>query len=233
MSDAMFAPYEPEAVRPSVSGRLDIVLSYIVLSSIRSFRGQTIGAHTVKHKTPLLVCLLAALASIAATAWTAAAGRADGGDALTQIVLVRHAEKADGENPPLTEPGVRRAGLLARMLSEAGVDAIYTTDLERSKQTARPLSKLTGIAPVELSTQTGVTAHAHALAKILKSPKHRGEVVVCVEHSDTIPTILEDLGAEGFDESVEYEHMFILLVGDNVPTQLLVLRYEAVRPCRR
>ena len=188
----------------------------------------------MKHKTPLLVCLLAALASIAATAWTAPAGRADGPDALTQIVLVRHAEKAsDGENPPLTEPGVRRAAVLARMLSEAGVDAIYTTDLVRSKQTAGPLSKLTSIAPVEMSTQTGATAHAHALAKILKSPKHHGEVVVCVEHSDTIPTILEDLGAEGFDESVEYEHMFILLVGDNVPTQLLVLRYGAVHPCPR
>ncbi len=187
----------------------------------------------MKHKTPLLVCLLAALAAIAATAWTAPAGPADGGDALTQIVLVRHAEKADGENPPLTEPGVRRAALLARMLSEAGVDAIYTTDLERSKQTARPLSKLTGTAPVELTIRPTATAHAHALAEILKSPKHRGEVVVCVEHSDTIPTILEDLGAEGFDENVEYEHLFILLVGDNVPTQLLVLRYEAVHPCPR
>ncbi len=185
----------------------------------------------MKPKTPLLVCLVA---SLAWGAWSAAAGRADGGDALTQIVLVRHAEKAsDGENPPLTEPGVRRAAALARMLSEAGVDAIYTTDLVRSKQTARPLSKITGIAPVELSTQTGATAHAHALAAILKSPKHHGEVVVCVEHSDTIPTILEDLGAEGFDESVEYEHMFILLVGDSVPTQLLVLRYETVHPCRR
>lgn len=185
----------------------------------------------MKPKTPLLVCLVAALAW---GAWTAAAGPADGGDALTQIVLVRHAEKAsDGENPPLTERGVRRAALLARMLSEAGVDAIYTTDLERSKQTARPLSKLTGIAPVELSTQTGATAHARALAKILKSPKHRGEVVVCVEHSDTIPTILKGLGAEGFDESVEYEHMFILLVGDNVPTQILVLRYGEVHPWPR
>ncbi len=184
----------------------------------------------MKHKTPLLVCVLA---SLAWGVWTAAAGPADGGDALTQIVLVRHAEKDKGTNPSLTERGVRRAGLLARMLSEAGVDAIYTTDLERSKQTARPLSKLTGIAPVELSTQTGATAHAHALAKILKSPKHRGEVVVCVEHSDTIPTILEDLGAEGFDGSVEYEHLFILLVGDNVPTQLLVLRYGAVHLCPR
>ncbi len=177
----------------------------------------------MKHKTPLLVCLVA---SLAWGVWGAAAGPADGGDALTRIVLVRHAEKAsDGENPPLTEPGVRRAAVLARMLSEAGVDAIYTTDLVRSKQTAGPLSKLTGIAPVELSTQTGATAHAHSMAAILKSPKHRGEVVVCVEHSDTILTILEDLGAEGFDGSVEYEHMFILLVGDHVPTQIFVLRY--------
>ncbi len=185
----------------------------------------------MKHKTSLLVCLLALLAW---GVWGASAGPADGGDAITRIVLVRHAEKAsDGENPPLTEPGVRRAALLARMLSEAGVDAIYTTDLERATQTARPLSKLTGIAPVELTIRPTATAHAHALAEILKSPKHRGEVVVCVEHSDTIPTILEDLGAKGFDGSVEYEHMFLLLVGDNVPTQLLVLRYGAVHPCPR
>ena len=221
MSDATFAPYEPEAVR-ALGPRPFVVRE--------AGRQRTIGAHTVKQKTSLLICLVALLAW---GAWSATAGPADGGDALTRIVLVRHAEKDKGTNPPLTERGVRRAAVLARMLSEAGVDAIYTTDLERSKQTARPLSKLTGIAPVELSTQTGATAHAHALAAILKSPKHRGEVVVCVEHSDTIPTILEDLGAKSFDESVEYEHMFILLVGDDVPTQLLVLRYGAVHPCPR
>ncbi len=82
----------------------------------------------MKHKTPLLVCLLALLAW---GVWGAAAGPGDGGDAVTRIVLVRHAEKDKGTNPPLTERGVRRAAVLARMLSETVVDAIYTNDLER------------------------------------------------------------------------------------------------------
>jgi phosphohistidine phosphatase SixA len=64
-------------------------------------------------------------------------------DAQQAIFLVRHAEDVrskDVVDRPLTESGQRRATLLASVLRDAGIDAIFTSSLQRAVKTAEPLA---------------------------------------------------------------------------------------------
>ncbi len=73
--------------------------------------------------------------------------------AVTKLYLVRHGQSAGnaqgrfgGHGPtPLSSLGVRQAEITANMLAREAVTAIYSSDLERALQTARPLSELTGV----------------------------------------------------------------------------------------
>jgi hypothetical protein len=68
---------------------------------------------------------------------------------LPVIVVVRHANKAaePTDDPPLTQAGLKRAEDLAQALRNAGVTAIITTELHRTRETAEPLAKALGLTP--------------------------------------------------------------------------------------
>src|SRR5437588_5943840 len=64
------------------------------------------------------------------------------------ILLVRHAEKvSEAPDALLSDIGKQRAAKLAHALVDAGVTAIFTTEAERTKQTAAPLAKLLHLQP--------------------------------------------------------------------------------------
>ena len=58
----------------------------------------------------------------------------------TTIIMVRHAERDEGLDPPLNEEGLIRAMALADELEDDGVTAIYYPDWVRNRQTAEPLA---------------------------------------------------------------------------------------------
>lgn len=58
----------------------------------------------------------------------------------TTIIIVRHAERDPGLDPPLLPEGEARALALKDALAERGVTAIYCTDLLRNRQTVQPLA---------------------------------------------------------------------------------------------
>jgi probable phosphoglycerate mutase len=68
-----------------------------------------------------------------------------------ELILVRHAlpvrrENTDGPaDPSLSEEGLVQAGLFAEYMSAEHIDALYTSPLLRARQTAEPLSSLTGL----------------------------------------------------------------------------------------
>ncbi|MBU4262324.1 MAG: histidine phosphatase family protein [Proteobacteria bacterium] len=45
----------------------------------------------------------------------------------TTVLVVRHGEKGEGVNPPLTLQGQERAVALAQVVKDAGIRAIYVT----------------------------------------------------------------------------------------------------------
>ena len=74
---------------------------------------------------------------------------ADHGSGLPVLILVRHADKAaePADDPPLTPAGIKRAQDLATALRDAGVTAIVTTQMRRTRETAQPLAAILGLSP--------------------------------------------------------------------------------------
>src|SRR5688572_9787813 len=110
---------------------------------------------------------------------------------VTTVILVRHAEKmSQDEDPPLSAAGTERAKELARVLSGVKIDAIYTTQFKRTRDTALPLAEELGITAVVRDTGK---SYATDLAKHILDT-HRGQTVVVVGHSNTTIDVIKALG---------------------------------------
>jgi 2,3-bisphosphoglycerate-dependent phosphoglycerate mutase len=77
-------------------------------------------------------------------------------DRHARVTLLRHGEPdwapagASVPDPGLTPYGHAQARAAAERIAEAGVDGIYVSPYRRARETAEPLARATGIAPVVL-----------------------------------------------------------------------------------
>jgi broad specificity phosphatase PhoE len=143
--------------------------------------------------------------------------------AQVTVVLTRHAEKGSdsAKDPSLSEAGQKRAQLLASMLADSGVDAIYVTEYKRTQQTAAPLSERVRVKPTIVPKNQDLIAAIHARSS---------GVVVVVGHSNTVPQIIAALGGPPVTiDDPEYNNLFILTVGPQEST-LLRLHYGDSTP---
>jgi broad specificity phosphatase PhoE len=148
--------------------------------------------------------------------------------ATTTVIFVRHAEKdlAVADDPPLSAAGRKRVAELTRQLVDAdvvaGIDAIYSTPFKRTRQTAEPLAARLGI-PVEIYDPDDNNA---VLSSILKN--HKGKIILVVAHSDTVPTLIADLGASKKVPPIaenEYDNIYIVSIPWFGKTKTIRLRY--------
>lgn len=138
------------------------------------------------------------------------------------VLFVRHAEKLDESRDALLSPaGEARARALDALLRDAGVRAIYVTELQRTAQTAAPLAKRLGITPAVVPRAEGKGLPARARRE------HPDDVILVVGHSDTLPVLLQSFGlrepppiAHG-----EYDGVFLLVPRPPGPPVFLRLRY--------
>jgi broad specificity phosphatase PhoE len=141
------------------------------------------------------------------------------------VIFTRHAEKAaaPAKDPVLTEAGQRRAELLASMLADTGVEAIYVTDLQRTQLTAAPLAERVHIKPTVLP--------AKDTASLVKAIRERKSgVVVVVGHSNTVPDIIAALGGPKFEiQESQYDNLLVLTV-EPTKSSLLRLHYGDTTP---
>lgn len=146
----------------------------------------------------------------------------------TTVILVRHAEKVapDGD-PPLSDAGKKRAEILAHTLGEAGVGAIYATPYRRTQETAKPLALRLGLE-VRIA---GVGNYGPDLAAKIRA-EHRGQVVVAISHSNTVPELIASLGIEQAPEIPDhaYDDLFIVTLPPGEPPTLLALAYGEPTP---
>lgn len=152
---------------------------------------------------------------------------ANGGPAITTVILVRHGEKAGPSGDvPLSEAGVARAAELARVLAGVKFDAVYTTPYHRTRNTAAPVAKQGGLAPVEIATGEGYAAE---MAKIVRE-KHAGGTVLIVGHSNTTRDVIRALGGDVPEiPDPQYDDLFIVTLVEGAPPKVLSLRYGAVK----
>ncbi len=138
------------------------------------------------------------------------------------VILVRHAEKAFGEDPDLTPEGTARANLLADMLSNTELDAVYSTDTQRTLQTARPTADSHSLK-VDLYDAAELQVLSNRLAR-----KHRGETILIVGHSNTTPAManyLADTDALPRFNELDYGNLLIVTLPESGKARVLQLRY--------
>jgi broad specificity phosphatase PhoE len=141
------------------------------------------------------------------------------------VIVVRHAERADGgpvasamtgvQDPPLSAAGTARAARLATMFADAGVKAVFSSEYRRTQDTAKPLADKLG-----LQVQTIPAKDLPGLVARLKS-QHAQDVVVVVGHSNTVPAIVKQFG--GGEITVpedDYTSLFIVVPATGTVTRI-------------
>lgn len=152
----------------------------------------------------------------------------------TTVYVVRHAEKAPptagDSDVDLSATGYARADSLAVQLREAGIDAVITTQLKRTRFTARPIAAKRGVTPQVVPAGSSVSAHAESVAVAVR--RYQGSRVLVVGHSNTVGPIITALGGPRIGNLCdnEYSNLFILTLSREAPTRLLSARYGQPDP---
>lgn len=150
-----------------------------------------------------------------------------------QVILVRHAERDPGGNAPLNAAGQIRAEALAWTLREAGIDALFSSDLLRSRQTIEPLAEDLGLEIEEIPTDDlpSTQVARDFVERVLALPP--GSRVVSAQHSFTIPPILDALGVPDEQRTglvvsgSSYENLLVIDLPVDGEPDLLWMRYSA------
>ena len=135
------------------------------------------------------------------------------------VFLVRHAEKVDqSKDPDLNPAGYLRAEELARVLADAGIQRVHSTDFIRTRETARPVAGLFGLE-IEIYGKQALYIFSDELIKA-------GGRHLVVGHSNTTPMMVELLGGDPGPaiNEFEYDRLYILTF-DRGKVSTVMLRY--------
>jgi len=140
-------------------------------------------------------------------------------DATPVVFIVRHAEKAatGGNDPELSAAGQNRAKVLARILKDSQITAVFVTDFKRTQETAAPTAKEAHLTPIVVPANevAGLAAKVRAL---------NGNALV-VGHGNTIPDLMKALGIATPIVITEDDYSEIFVVSLCDPPQLIRLHY--------
>lgn len=138
--------------------------------------------------TPVWMFAIGAVLALGAAAWVLREA------STTIVVVMRHAEKVveTGADPSLSAEGLDRARRLASAFGtvpkEYAIDAVFVTQWQRTAATGLPLATRLGIPVIPIVDKD--------LAGLEDRIRHeyRGQRVLVVAHSDTVPLIVKALG---------------------------------------
>ena len=157
---------------------------------------------------------------------------------LPTIFIVRHADRASVpvDDPGLTVAGQRRAEDLAATLQNAGITAVVTTDLRRSRETAAPLTSKLKISAqaFPLPSKGSKTEREQHITEIVDAiRKQKSGAVLVVGHETTVPLIITALGGPKIPDICPsvYDALFILAPSKE-GVAFVSTRYGAVTECR-
>lgn len=142
----------------------------------------------------------------------------------TTFILVRHAEKVDDSyDPDLSDLGYERVEKLTEKFERVNFDAVYSTPLIRTMETARGIAEANEVSILEYD-------HRDPEMEVSKwLEEHRGHTVLISGHSNSTPMfanalLKEEHFEEKFDES-DYGNLLIITVPTEGNPKLLHLRY--------
>ena len=145
---------------------------------------------------------------------------AQASDGSVVVFLVRHAEKVDDSaDSPLNEVGHERVERLRALLADVNFTHVHSTDLTRTRDTARPIAQDDG---VELSLYS--PGELEGLAQAIRATPGRHLVS---GHSNTTPRLAEALGGEdhGPIDDAEYDRLYIIVIQPGQAAVTTLLRF--------
>ena len=149
------------------------------------------------------------------------------------VILARHGEKAAGPagNPALSAAGEARAAALDSALAGTRVTAVFVTEFTRTMRTGLPVAVRRHLRAQVIPVRGDSLAHARAVVAALRA-RPRGDAVLVVEHSNTIPAIIAALGGPALPELCrnEYASLFVLVLERGRPPRLIRSRFGAPDP---
>lgn len=113
--------------------------------------------------------------------------------AQSTVFVTRHCDRLGFEpDPPLSADGESQAEELAAILADANIRHIYSTDTLRTRQTAAPTARVSGVIPVILP-QSDLNGMAERVKRTLRD----GESTLVVVHKESLRRMVKALsGAE-------------------------------------
>jgi broad specificity phosphatase PhoE len=142
------------------------------------------------------------------------------------IILVRHAERisAMSADSLLSPAGEERARQLSAVLKDAQIQRIYVTEVRRTQQTAAPIAERLHLTPVVIAKDD-----MDALVSQLQK-SGADETVLVVGHADTVPLIIQRLGAGSAPaiRDEEYDRLTVVFLANGGKAQVVTLRYGEV-----
>lgn len=141
----------------------------------------------------------------------------------TTYYLIRHAEKdrsdASNKNPHLTEAGKQRAENWAKVLKDVKFDAVYTTNYNRTIETATPTAKANNL---ELQFYDPRDLASKAFLEATK-----GKNVLLVGHSNTTPqfvnALIEDKKYDDIEDNINANLYIVTISKDSKTSTVLVV----------
>jgi len=152
------------------------------------------------------------------------------GDKL--VFIVRHAEKASATDPDpsLSETGKARAVALAGALRDAQVTDILVTPRKRTRETAALVADARQLTEHVVPLSANATEHAAEVAAAVREA--RGNAVLVVGHSNTVPAIIAALGGPKMPDlcDAQYANLFIVRLPTRGDASLIRTQYGVPDP---
>ena len=144
-------------------------------------------------------------------------------DTATTFILVRHAETSGaGSNPNLSAAGQARAETLRRILSPLPLSAIYSTNFNRTMQTAQPIATEKGLPVLQYDP-----TDPESLIDLSLNNYPKG-IVLIVGHSNTTPDFINAMTGKQDAPAIgetDYDNLFIVQVSERGDATLLHMKY--------
>lgn len=129
--------------------------------------------------------------------------------------VMRHLQKAAGEDPGLSEEGLRNAQRLVAWFGDSKPTTIYVSATRRARETAAPLAAKLGLKPKEYDPRD--------TPGLIERVKAESGTVLIVGHSNTVPDIVELLGGDRPADLLETDFGGIWHVGPDGKTEKKML----------
>ena len=134
----------------------------------------------------------------------------------TTIILTRHADR-DPLATELNDKGRQRAQALVEAVADMNITAIFSPDLKRNLDTAKPLAEHLGIEVQVIS------ANKYEVTKTILT-QHAGEVVIWIGNGGNLKEIYPFLGGEGAPPTV-YGDLYIMKIKAGGKPEVIKQRY--------